>query len=49
MCAGDFKRYFRERSKALSVEHESVFQGSDLMLNAMPLADQHRSRFDLAP
>ena len=41
-------RDFRQRLKALSSEHEPVFQRGYLMLDAVPLPDQYGTGFDPA-
>src|SRR5258708_23159254 len=46
--AGDLTSDFRERLKALSSKHKSVFQDGHLMLCAVPFPDQHRAGFDAA-
>src|ERR1700689_5230782 len=48
-CAGDFSRDLRERFKVFSLEHERIFEHRDLMLGAVPLADQHGSRLSRMP
>src|SRR5271166_2674988 len=42
--AGDLARDLRERFKMFSPEHKPIFEHRDLMLAAVPLADQHGSR-----
>src|SRR5208282_5653085 len=48
-CASDFARDLRERFKVFPLEHEPIFEHRDLMLGAVPLADQHGSRLSRTP
>src|SRR5260370_22337873 len=45
----DVARDLRERFKVFSLEREPIFEHRDLMLGAVPLADQHGSRLSRTP